>query len=188
MADEKKRYESGAVVAAVLGVAAGVGVLALAAAASSAPKPGPTPSKKGCTRTPVGAEFQIRCVQPGPESLMEFTFDSGYYIDSMDLEVDLTGIGAVDGTQKGQVTVRVLVLDEVGTLKQMFQLYDFVTPTVLSFPFPSVGVIGRSVVVEALGIVDLDFAPPPMVGSPYIPAGPRQLTLTRNGLLVASVR
>jgi hypothetical protein len=185
MAEEKKRYESGAVIAAVLGVAAGVGVLAIAAAASAGGgKPKPPPPKKGCTRV----SHVLTCTDPGPESLMEFVFDAGYYIDSMDIEVELTGIGALDGMQKDRVGVRILILDEAGNLKKGFVLRDLVTPSVLKLTLDSVGVIGRSVLIEAVWTTESLFSSAPIIGAPVVTAGPGQLTLTRDGHLVASVR
>jgi hypothetical protein len=190
MVEEKKRYDSGAVVAGVLGVGVGIAILAVAAASASAgggkPKP-PPPPKKGCTTSSLDGGFLVDCSEPGPDSLMEFRFDQGFYIESMSLEADLTGIGALDGTQKGQVTVRLIVLDEAGTVKKEIQLFDFITPTKMKTGLLNVGVIGRSVIVEAVGIADSVSASAPSVGFPFQALGPRQLTLTRNGRLRATV-
>jgi hypothetical protein len=74
MAEEKKRYESGAVVAAVLGVAAGLGLLAVAAAAAAAPKK--KPASKPCTTTEISpGRFRKKCDLRG--EFDDVTFDLG---------------------------------------------------------------------------------------------------------------
>lgn len=176
MPDEKR--DSGVAAAAVLGVAGGLAVIAIAAAASAKPSPKPPTPTEGCTRTPQTGGFLVECFEKGPDSLMEFEMDQPFYIEDFELEVDLTGIGAVDGQQKLKVDVALLFLDDFGNVKKEFDFFDVSTPTLFNTSGP-VGVIAKSLQVQAVtsGIIisRLGF-------------GPSQLTLAENGELRMNVR
>lgn len=120
MAEMKKRYESGAVVAAVVGVAAGIGVLAIAAAAAAAPKK--KPASKACTTTEISpGRFRKKCNLVGEFDKVTFDLGQDSFLEGGPVTALLTG-HEVGGTRTlTYLNLTFQYLDAAGGLVQSGQ-------------------------------------------------------------------